>query len=81
MGSGHCVPITLYRYIREPYRLDSFLGRRHPNIFQVMEFINKEQAVIDIEVLQLQSGALVPPKKTALFAVGIACFISNWADP
>ena len=28
-----------------------------------MEFITKEQAVIDIEVLQLKSGALAPPNK------------------
>ena len=44
-------------------RLNSFLGRRHPNIYQLMAFITKEQAAIDIEILQLQSGALAPPKK------------------
>ena len=54
-------------------RLNSFLGRRHPNIYQLMEFITKEQAVIDIEILQLQSGALAPPK----MYIALECRIEN----
>ena len=55
-------------------RLNSFLGRRHPNIYQLMEFITKEQAVIDIEILQLQSDALAPPKK---MYIALECRIEN----
>ena len=56
-------------------RLNSFLGRRHPNIYQLMAFITKEQAVIDIEILQLHSGALAPPKKKMYIA--LECRIEN----
>ena len=34
-----------------------------------MAFITKEQAVIDIEILQLQSGALAPSKKKMYIAL------------
>ena len=39
-----------------------------------MKFITKEQAVINIEILQLQSGALAPPKKTY---IALKCRIGN----
>ena len=44
-------------------KLNSFLGRRHPNIYQLMEFIKNEQANTSIELVQPQSGAMPPPKK------------------
>ena len=34
-----------------------------------MEFITNEQTVIDIEVIQLQSSALAPPKKKIYIAL------------
>ena len=40
-----------------------------------MEYITKEQAVIDIEVLQLQSGAFAPPMKEMYIA--LECRIEN----
>ena len=33
-------------------RLNSFLGRRYPNTYQLVEFITKEQAIMGIDFVQ-----------------------------
>ena len=50
-------------------KLSSFIGCRHPNIYQLLELITKEQATTEVLLVQLEAGSQPPQRKRKYVAL------------
>ena len=44
-------------------RLKRIMGKPHPNIFEIVDVVRKEQATIEMKLEQYAAGATQPPRK------------------
>ncbi|XP_064596789.1 uncharacterized protein LOC135463460 [Liolophura sinensis] len=45
------------------HRMNSVAGKSHPNLFEFIRIIQREQTLTDLKISQLQAGGRFPPKR------------------
>jgi len=57
------------------YRFNTLAGKPHPNIYQLIHLLQREDGVTEIKVNQLQNGGLPPPRRKKHVVSSVTCTI------